>query len=502
MKILSAKQTRFLDNYTIEHEPILSIDLMERASERFTNWLIKKYNLTEKSQRKIRIFAGVGNNGGDGLAVARMLLQWSINAETFIVRFSDKASEDFKTNEARLGKIDEPMSIYTIGGIPDLHKDDLIIDAIFGSGLSRPLKGIAADVVSKINASEATVVSIDIPSGLYCDDINDDEIKIEADEVLSFQLPKLAFLLVENERYIKNWELTDIGLLAEGIEKTESNYYYLNKEFIASKFKSRGRFSHKGTYGHLLIMAGSKGKFGAAQLSIKAALKSGAGLLTAFVPACAFEIIQIAIPEAMCLTDIHQEVLTEVPDIESYKALAIGPGIGTSMQTRKMMKTLLEKLERPSVFDADALNILAKEPDLLKKLPANSILTPHPKEFERLAGKSKNSLEQIQKLQKFCEENQVVTVLKGAYTAICNTDGTVYFNSTGNPGMATGGSGDVLTGIIAALLSSGYEPYDAARIGVYLHGMAGDFAAKELSMTAMSAGDIIANLGKAYLEFE
>ena len=412
MKILSAKQTRFLDNYTIEHEPILSIDLMERASERFTNWLIKKYNLTEKSKRKIKIFTGVGNNGGDGLAVARMLLQWSIKAETYIVRFSENASDDFKTNEARLSKIIEPINIYGAQDIPDLTEDDLIIDAIFGSGLSRPLKGIAADVVSKINASEATIISIDIPSGLYCDAINEDEIKVKADEVLSFQLPKLAFLLAENEAYIKNWEIADIGLLAEGIEKAETNFHFLNKEFIASKIKPRGRFSHKGTYGHLLIMAGSKGKFGAAQLAIKAALKSGAGLLTSFVPACAFEIIQIAIPEAMCLTDIHQEVLTEVPDLETYKSLAIGPGIGTGMQTRKMMKTLLEKLEKPSVFDADALNILAKDPDLLKKLPENSILTPHPKEFDRLAGKSKNSLEQLEKLQQFCKENKVVTVLK------------------------------------------------------------------------------------------
>ena len=502
MKILSAEQTRFLDNYTIKHEPILSIDLMERASERFTNWLISKYKLSEKSERKILIFAGIGNNGGDGLAVARMLLQWSIPVDTFIVRFSPNSSDDFKTNEERLKKLKEPINIYQNVDIPDFEENTIIIDAIFGSGLSRPIKGIAAAVVEKINSSTATVVSIDIPSGLYCDSINEELIKIKASEVLSFQLPKLAFLLSENEEYIGNWEITDIGLLPEAINQTQTNYFLLGKVEIAKMIKPRKRFSHKGTFGHLLVLAGSKGKIGAAQLTIKAALKSGTGLLTALVPGCAYEIIQIAIPEAMCLTDIHEEVLTEVPDLLNYRSLAIGPGIGTSMQTKKMLKSLLTKLKQPSVFDADALNILAQESDLLNKLPANSILTPHPKEFERLAGKSENSLTQLEKLRKFCADYHVITVLKGAYTAICNPEGEVYFNNTGNPGMATGGSGDVLTGVIAGFLSSGYSPFEAAKLGVYFHGLAGDKAALELGMIALSAGDIIAYLGKAYLEFE
>ncbi|MEM1136843.1 MAG: NAD(P)H-hydrate dehydratase [Bacteroidota bacterium] len=502
MKIISAIQTQALDKYTITHEPISSINLMERASKRFAIWLIKRFDLRNKPNKKIFIFAGVGNNGGDGLAVARILQTQGITVMVYSVRFSPKVSEDFKINEDKLLENGTINKIHNKIDIPNIPDNSLVIDAIFGSGLSRPLKGIAAAVVEKINSSKTYVVSIDIPSGLYCDALNEDIVKIKADEVLSFQLPKLAFLMPEHEDYIGNWEIVDIGLHPEGIASTKTNYFYLNKSEIKKMVKPRKRFSHKGTYGHTLVIAGSKGKIGAAQLTLKGVLKSGAGLLTAFVPKCAYQIIQIAVPEAMCLTDKAEEILSEFPNTASYKTVAVGPGIGMEELTQAMLPQLLSNFDKPMVLDADALNILATNPELLKKIPAKSILTPHPKEFERFVGSSKNSIERWEKLQAFCKKWNVITLLKGAYTAICNENGVIYFNSTGNPGMATGGSGDVLTGVIAGLLSSGYSSFDAARLGVYLHGLAGDKAAEVTGETALSAGDIAAYLGKAFKEFE
>jgi NAD(P)H-hydrate epimerase len=340
---------------------------------------------------------------------------------------------------------------------------------------------------------------VDIPSGVYCDGINTDDTKVHADHVLSFQFPKAAFLMRENADFIKSWTAKDIGLHQQGIEKTQADKYLTEEAEIKSWIAPRGRFSHKGTYGHLLVMAGSKGKVGAAQLTLKAALKSGAGLLTAYVPTCAYEIIQLAVPEAMCLTDRHNEVLTDFPDFTAYKTIAIGPGIGTGAQTSKMLELLLNQLNSPTVFDADALNILSKNKGLLKAIPANSILTPHPKEFERLAGKSDNTPDQWEKLKAFSIKYQVITVLKGAYTAVADSAGNIYFNNTGNPGMATGGSGDVLTGVVAGLLVSGYAPIQAARMGVYIHGLAGDLAAAEIGTMSLSASDIVNYLGKAFL---
>ena len=502
MKIFNAKQIRELDQVTIKNEPIASIDLMERASERFTNWLLKAVLEKNKQLSEIFIFAGMGNNGGDGLAIARMLQKKGYAPRVFVVKFTQKGSPDFEVNLKRLTRTVEVPFIENEAQIPKITEGALVIDAIFGSGLSRAIEGIAANVVERINQGNYIVAAVDIPSGIYSDEINADDKKIKADFVLSFQFPKAAFLMRENEAYVKSWEITSIDLHPEAIKNTQTDQFLVEEEEIKSWLKPRQKFSHKGTYGHLLLMAGSKGKMGAAQLSLRAALKSGVGLLTAYVPSCGYEIIQTSVPEAMCLTDEHQEVLSSFPELDMFKTIAIGPGIGTGQQTSKMLAKLLAELKTPAVLDADALNILSKNPTLLKALPEYSILTPHPKEFERLAGASENTPEQWKRLRAFSQEHKVVTVLKGAYTAIADSNGLLYFNNTGNPGMATGGTGDVLTGIIAGLLTAGYTSLQAAKMGVYLHGLAGDLAAKDLGQEALSAGDLVQYLGKAFLTLQ
>ena len=502
MKIFSATQIRALDQTTIKNEPIASIDLMERASERFTNWVLK--NILEKNRHisEIYVFAGMGNNGGDGLAVARMLQKKGYTIRVFVVRFTKQGSPDFEINLKRLSRIVEVDTIEEIEDIPSISKNALVIDAIFGSGLSREIKGIAGNVIQSINQSNCTVASIDIPSGIYSDDLNVDSNKVVADYVLSFQFPKAAFFMKENEAYIKSWSTEPIGLLPKAIEETQTDKFLIESQVLKGLLKHRGKFSHKGTYGHLLLMAGSKGKMGAAQLTAKAALKAGVGLLTTHVPNCGYDIMQLAVPEAMSLTDTHQEVLTTFPDLDFFKSVAIGPGIGTGPQTSKMLASLLPKLKSATVFDADALNILSQNPSLLNQLPENSILTPHPKEFERLVGKTDSTPQQWEKLIGFSKQYKVITILKGAYTAFSDSEGNIYFNNTGNPGMATGGSGDVLTGIIAGLLTSGYAPLQAAKLGVHLHGLAGDLAAKEMGQEALTASDLIQYLGKAFLTLQ
>jgi len=502
MKIPSAIQVQTLDQYTIKNEPIASIDLMERASERFTHWLLKKVLRAQDSFSSIIIFVGLGNNGGDGLAIARLLKKQGFNPHTFVVKFSSKSSEDFAINLNRLKEVGKVSEIHAKKDLPNIPDNSLIIDAIFGSGLSRKITGIAAETIKHIQKSNSTVVAVDIPSGIYCDAINTDKIKVIADEVLSFQFPKAAFLMKENESYIKSWDIAGIGLHQKGVEEIKVNKYFTDISEVKSWLRPRSKFSHKGTYGYLLVMAGSKGKIGAAQLTLKAALKSGTGLLTAYVPSCGYEIVQLAVPEAMCLTDPNEEMLSKVPDISNYKAIAIGPGIGTNELTTHMLNSLLNQLNNPAVFDADAINIMARNPRLLKAIPKESIFTPHPKEFERLVGKCEDTPQQWEKLTAFAKENSIVTILKGAYTAVADTAGNIYFNSTGNSGMATGGSGDVLTGIIAGLLVTGYSPLQAARMGVFIHGLAGDLAAKTIGQVSLSAGDIVNYLGQAFLTLE
>lgn len=493
MKILSVVQIREADQYTIQHEPIASIDLMERASRAFTNWFIKNYSV----EKKITIFCGMGNNGGDGLAVARMLHQASYEVETYVVKHSDKSAPDFDLN---LKRLQEQSSVIFLENIPQSIEGEVIIDAILGSGLSRATEGLIKEIITFVNNLGKEIVSIDMPSGLFADSPNKvEDTIIKAHHTVSFQLPKLAFMLPQNEQFVGNWHLVDIGLHVDFIKKTETKYYFTDTQSIEKITKPRPRFSHKGTFGFGLLIAGSYGMMGAAILASKAAMRAGIGKLLVHIPSCGDEIMQISIPEAMISVDFDKEFHQKTwhkSEFDSFSAVGIGPGIGVHGNIAKSIESIIDNCrEKPLLIDADGLNNLAtkKGRDILKKLPPNTILTPHPKEFERLIGAKtwQNDYERLQILSDFAVKYQIIVCLKGANTAIALPDGTIYFNSTGNAGMATAGSGDVLTGIILSFLAQGYTPHEAAILGVYEHGMAGDRATQKRSMRSVIASDII-----------
>ncbi|HJN05171.1 MAG TPA: NAD(P)H-hydrate dehydratase [Bacteroidales bacterium] len=498
MKIFSVDKIREADTSTINNEPISSIDLMERASTQLFNW-IKEHVTTEK---KINIFCGLGNNGGDGLALGKMLANSNYQVIINIIRYSEKTSDDFQINYNRLTGISgiTIVDIKETNELQNIEPEDVVIDAIFGSGLTKPVKGVIGEIVRFINETKSITIAIDMPSGLFADKssiIEKGEI-IHADYTLSFQFPKLAFLLPENELYVGNWEVLDIGLSSDYINSTGTKNHYIIDKDIYPILKGRAKFSHKGTYGHALLIAGSYGKMGAAILASRACLRSGVGLLHTHVPKSGIQILQTASPETMISIDRYDNYFSEVPNIGQYNAIGIGPGLGMEHQSQMAMKLLIQNSTCPMVIDADALNILSENPIWLAFLPQGSILTPHPKEFERLAGKWRNDFERLDKQRNLAQKHGIYIVLKGANTSICFPDGQCYFNSTGNPGMATAGSGDVLTGIITGLLASGYSSGIASILGVYVHGLSGDLTADELGYESLIADDIIDNLGKAF----
>ncbi len=498
MKILSVEKIREADAYTIANEPIADIDLMERAAGQLFGWIAKRMD----SKHRFFVFAGLGNNGGDGMALSRLLTEAGYEVNVYVVRYSAKTSDSFQKNYDRFEAIAKKM-LYNLkenDPFPEISARDIVVDALFGSGLTRPVKGFPGEIIRQMNASPATKIAIDIPSGLFADTSSkgaDGEI-VRADYTLSFQFPKLTFLLPENDVFTGSWHVLDIGLHPDFIKSVPVKNFYSTRQDVAAILKPRKKFSHKGTYGHALLIAGSYGKMGAAILAAHAALRSGVGLLHVHIPKVGYSIMQTALPEAMLSIDRYENYFSDIPELSMYNAIGIGPGLGTQHQSQMALKLLIQQYPRPMVLDADALNILAENKTWLAFLPAYSILTPHPKEFERLAGKWKDDFERLKKQRKFAEKFQLVVVLKGAYTSICTPRGDCYFNSTGNPGMATAGSGDVLTGILTSLLAQGYASMEAAIFGVYLHGLAGDIAAGKLSEEAMIAGDISANLGKAF----
>ncbi|MFD1553656.1 bifunctional ADP-dependent NAD(P)H-hydrate dehydratase/NAD(P)H-hydrate epimerase [Putridiphycobacter roseus] len=485
-KILNVAQIRATDKYTMDNAPIASIDLMEQAALAF----VKAFEKHSNASKKIIIVCGVGNNGGDGLAVSRLLRQKGMDVHVMLVKFKETLSADCKINKNRLKEVEELTVTDTV---PDFAAYDIIIDALFGSGLNNPVKGFPAAVIAAINKAEKTVFSIDVPSGLPCDAISTSKSIVNNSHVISFQRPKLAFFFPEHRAYIRDWEVVDIGLDEAFIQAQKSNYFLLD-ESVAKIVKIRAKQSHKGTYGHALLLAGSHGKMGAAVLSTKACLRSGVGLLTTCVPKCGYNILQIAAPEAMCLTDENAHFLTELPTLSNYDVVGAGPGIGKDKLTVKMLQSLLEKSTQPLVLDADAINIISANQKLLALLPKRSVLTPHVKEFDRLVGPSKNTLERHEKQGSFSKKHQCIIVLKDAYTCISSTTGEFYINTSGNQGMATGGSGDALTGVITGLIAQHYDLLNAAIVGVYFHGKAGDKGAEKKGYNALLASDIVENL--------
>ena len=503
MKIFTSSQIKELDKYTIEHEPVKSIDLMERAARAVTSAICDRWTLDVP----VVVFAGPGNNGGDALAVARMLVEGGYQVQTFLFNISGHLSADCAENRQRLiDRKGRPMLTEVTQEFdpPRLEEGMLVIDGLFGSGLNKPLAGGFASLVKYINASPAQVVSIDVPSGLMTED-NTYNVRaniVRANVTLTLGQQKLSFLFPENQQFIGELHILDIGLSAEGITKIDAQYTMTTIDDVRPMLRPRNAFSHKGTMGHALLVAGSYGMAGAAVLAARACMRSGAGKVTVHTPRRNVPVLQTAVPEAVLHIDREETTFSEATGTDDFQALGIGPGLGSAEQTTIAMIAQLRRATCPVVADADALNILSARHAWLMQLPKGIILTPHPRELDRLEGQCVDSYERLTKALQLAERLQGFVVLKGHYTAICMPDGRVAFNTTGNAGMATAGSGDVLTGIITALLARGYKQREACMLGVFLHGLAGDMAAQDIGEESLIASDIIDYLPKAFLSIQ
>ncbi|MRI00281.1 NAD(P)H-hydrate dehydratase [Kriegella sp. EG-1] len=498
MRIFSADQIYKADKFTIEKHGIKSDDLMERAALQIFNWFHMRM---QGAPVKIHLFCGIGNNGGDGIALARHLLEHGYNIEVNVVNYSDKRSNDFLINLDRL-KERKLWPNFLDGNtpFPKIGVDDIIVDAIFGIGLNREPDRWVKNLIEYLNHSEAFIVAVDLPSGLFMNKMAESgEGIIRSNFILSFQAPKLIFFLPENAPYIENWQVLDIGLDQEFLTTTETDYELITKHELLAWYIPRKKYSHKGSYGHSLIVGGTHGKIGAMILTANACLQSGTGLLTAMVPNCGYIPMQTAVPEAMVLTDTEEKIISKIDYDITPTVIGIGTGIGQDPKTVKAFTNLLKDNTITLVIDADAINILASNKKLLKELPPQSILTPHDKELERLIGSWENDFDKLAKAKEFSKAYDCILVLKGAHTiTIYKEKG--YINTTGNPGMATAGSGDVLTGVITAFVAQGYAPLRAAVFGVFLHGSAGDIGAEDRGYLALTAGKIIEYLGDALLD--
>ena len=499
MKIFTGVQIHELDKYTIEHEPIRSIDLMERAAKVLTRSITERWG----KEVPVVVFAGPGNNGGDALAVARMLSDQGYTVQAFLFNISGHLSDDCMENKKRLSERKGRLLTEVTQEFDPPHLDGgmLVVDGLFGSGLNKPLSGGFASLVKYINASQAEVVSIDMPSGLMTED-NTYNIRaniVRATVTLTLGQKKLSMLFAENQPYIGELHVLDIGLSREGIEKIESQYTMLEASDVTPLLLPRDPFAHKGTMGHALLVAGSYGMAGAALLAAKSCLRSGAGKVTVHTPKKNVAVLQMAVPEAVLHIDREETTFSETVETEDFQSMGIGPGLGTTEQTAIAMISQLKRSTCPSVVDADAINILANHRAWTQQLPRGIVLTPHPKEFDRLEGHSADSFERLSKARDLAERLGAYVILKGHRTALCLPDGHIVFNTTGNAGMATAGSGDVLTGILTGLLARGYKQHEACIVGMYLHGLAGDLAAQELGEESLMASDIVGFLPKAFM---
>ncbi|MGW1455647.1 NAD(P)H-hydrate dehydratase [Salegentibacter agarivorans] len=498
MKILSAEQLKEADEVTLKTEGISSTRLMERAASLVFNEI---HTRLEGADINIKIFCGIGNNGGDGLVVARLLHKYGYKVEVYVVNYSDKRSDDFLVNYDRYKKESHtwPELIKREEDFPEISPGDFVVDAIFGIGLNRPAEGWLAKLLLHINESGAFCLAVDMPSGLFPDKVPaEDTAVIKANYTLTFQTPKLVFFLPQTMKYAGEVQVLDIGLDHGYLKEVKAMAQLIGKREARHLYKPRDKNSHKGDYGHTLVVGGSYGKIGSIVLSVKSTLRAGAGLCSVFVPKCGYEILQSSFPEAMVITDENDKELTNIKTDLEPDVICFGMGAGKSSNTVKAFKNLLGRIKNPMLIDADGLNMLSENNELLGLLPKNSVLTPHPKELERLIGKWNDDFEKIHKIEKFTKKYKIILVLKGAHSFVFSGK-HIYINNSGNSGMATAGSGDVLSGIIAGLMSQKYEPLVAAILGVYLHGLAGDICAEESGYEALISGDISDNLGKAFL---
>ena len=497
MKILSSEQIRIVDAETIKKEGISSLELMKRAATAFYNWFIENYSNKHTS---ILIFSGIGNNGGDGLVFARLLHKSGYNVKVCLVEYNENYSEDCAHNLRRVKAEKIPLKkIFNADLIPDISKFDVIIDGVFGTGLSREVKGVAADVIQLINSSRKPVISIDVPSGLFLD--RQTSFAVKASETVTFQIPKIALYLPENQLFTGNVTVVDIGLNEQAIDETESDIFFIQKKDISPLIKPLSKFAHKGTQGHSLLIGGSLGKIGSVCLASKAALKTGCGLITAYIPKCGMFILQNNFPEAMAIQDKNEEHITSIEYDIKPDAIGIGIGLGNHSETEEAIHKFLRNNNTPLIVDADGLNILSRNKKWISLLSPNSILTPHPKELSRLIGNWSDDFDKIQKTRQFAQKYNLIVIVKGAYTLIIDSE-KIYVNSSGTPALATAGSGDVLTGILTSLLAQGYSSLEAAKLGVYIHGLTADLKKNSIHSKAFIASDIIDTIGDAYFYLE
>ncbi|WP_461533135.1 NAD(P)H-hydrate dehydratase [Sinomicrobium sp.] len=500
MIIFSTQQLREADRLTILKQQIDSLALMERAGEGVFAWLDGSL---KGNPVAIHVFCGVGNNGGDGLVVARHLMESGYHVHAYVVDFGEKRSPEFLENLDRIKNLKywpEHFSGKKGEEFPEIGSSDIVVDAIFGIGLNRRPEAWVEAIMTHINASEAFVLSVDIPSGLYMERCPDkDAVIVKARHTLSFQFPKLIFFLPDTAKYTDSWEVLDIKLDAEYVQNTVPFASLIGKQEVLPMYRFRDKYAHKGTMGHALLVAGSYGKMGAAGLSAKACLHSGAGLVTAYIPRCGYTVLQTLVPEVMTITDTNEDHITAINSDISPAAIGLGPGLGTHRATADALGIFLKQNKAPLVLDADALNIIAARREYLNFLPEDTVLTPHEGELQRLIGEWEDDFDKLNKARAFAREYKLVLVVKGAHTAIFNRD-NIFINSTGNPGMATAGSGDVLAGIITGLISQGYTPLQAAIFGVYLHGRAGDIGASQKGYEALTATTLIEFVGSAFTD--
>ncbi|MCM1369062.1 MAG: NAD(P)H-hydrate dehydratase [Candidatus Amulumruptor caecigallinarius] len=501
MKIINSRGLHNIDNATCESQHISSIDLMERAASAVSIEIISRF----LPSKRIIVFAGPGNNGGDALAVARMLMEQGYKrVEVFLFNVTGKLSHDCEEEYKRLITIDgvDFTEVTHAFNPPYIGKNDIVIDGLFGSGLNAPLQGGFIAVARYINESGAYVISIDIPSGLFCEwnaDINTRDV-VHANLTLSFQLPRLAFFFAENYNILGEWKLLDIDLDEEKIKETTTDYFVIDSRNIVPLLRNRLPFTGKRDYGSALIFAGSTGMMGAAVMCSQAVMKCGAGLATVHSARNGLTIVQTAAPEIMYEPDRNEHYITDMTVHHNHQAIAVGPGIGTQEPTINALQALLQHTTIPIVLDADALNCISRRPALLALLPPKTIITPHIGEFDRLFGEHDSSEKRLRTAIEMSRQYNIIIVLKGHYSAVVRPTGRVYFNSTGNAGMATAGAGDVLTGVITAFLAQGYDPEYAATLGVYIHGLAGDLAAEDLGEFGLTAPDIANYIGRAIRE--
>lgn len=477
--LLNQEQMRAADAFTIKEKDILSVDLMESASQAFADAFAEE---VPDQETPIAVVCGKGNNGGDGLAIVRLLKDAGYaNVSVYLIAFSAKETEEYKINLKRLEELWFPMvTVSTPEELPEL-KDHLVIDAILGSGLNKPLEGPYRQLVQQVNHSGLRIIAVDVPTGFPAEGaIDPDGVYLKADLVICFQRPKINFFFPESVQALDRFRVVEIGLDEEFMEKCDSAYQLTDDNAITDLVKPRKSFTHKGTYGHALIIAGQRETMGAALLSAGACLHGGAGLTTVSIPESGLTALNASLPEVMYLD--REKLDTE--EIKKFKVIAAGPGLGTGEDSVELMKRLL-KLKLPLIVDADALNILGDHADLLDMVSPGSILTPHMKEFDHLFGHHSSWWERLETARKKAVEMNCVIILKNQYTFIVGQDGNVKINSTGNPAMAQGGMGDVLTGLVASFLAQGFTAGQAACIACYLHGRAGDDLAEyDVSVTA------------------